>query len=402
MKMLILCFRNLLRNVRRTVAILLTVALGTGALFSFQGFIKGALNDYKENTIHSHHGNGQVNTRGYRETVHEKPWDYWIVNWTEVCSFLSSNPAVQHVFPRVSINGMLIHGDASITGQGQGIDAAEEAKFFNHLNIEEGQPLTTESDGILLGRGLARALDAHPGDSISLYTKATNGNLSKGKFTVVGIFHTGSAEFDNRVFRLQLDEAQRLLKTDDVESISIGLADHSHWREIVPAMAEAFPDLETASFNELDKLYYQNSVDWLETQFYIVQIIILSIVVLGIFNTISTAILERKQEIGNLRANGDSASDVMKLILGEGAILSLIGSLIGLGLTMLIAEGFLHQKILMPPGPGSTRQFFLSFSFTTMMAVKTIALSTISAVAASFLAGIKVAKMPIAKALRNP
>jgi putative ABC transport system permease protein len=401
MKMLILCFRNLSRNVRRTIAILLTIALGTGALFSFQGFIKGALDKYKENTIHSHHGNGQVNTKGYRETVHEKPWDYWITNWTEVCSFLSNNPAVQHVFPRVSIQGMLIHGDASITGQGQGIHAEEEAKFFDHLNIEEGQLLTVESDGILLGRGLARALDAHPGDKITLYTKATSGSLSKGTLTVVGIFHTGSAEFDNRVFRLQLEEAQKLLKTDDVESISIGLADHSYWSEIAPTVVKAFPDLETASFSELNKLYYQNSVDWLEMQFYIVQIIILSIVILGIFNTISTAILERKQEIGNLRANGDSVSDVMKLILCEGAILSLIGSLIGIGVTTLLSEGFLHQKILMPPGPGSTRQFFLSFSFTTMMAAKTIALSTISAIAASFLAGIKVARMPIAKALRN-
>ncbi len=400
MKMLILCFRNLLRNVRRTVAILLTVALGTGALFSFQGFIKGALNNYKESTIHSHYGNGQVNTRGYRETVHEKPWEYWITNGAEVCSFLSNNPAVQHVFPRVSIHGMLIHGDASITGQGQGIDAVEEAKFFDHLNIEEGELLTNEPHGILLGRGLARALDAHPGDKITLYTKATSGSIAKGKFIVTGIFHTGSAEFDNRVFRLQLDEAQRLLKTDDIESISIGLADHSSWPEITSSMAKTFPDLETSSFSELDKIYYQNSVDWLETQFYIVQIIILSIVLLGIFNTVSTAILERKQEIGNLRANGDSVSDIMKLILCEGAILGLIGSLIGVGLTELISEGFLHQKILMPAGPGSTRQFFLSFGFTTMMAAKTIALSALSAIAASFLAGIRVAKMPIAKALR--
>ena len=63
-----------------------------------------------------------------------------------------------------------------------------------------------------------------------------------------------------------------------------------------------FPKLE-ASFSELDKVYYQNSVDWLDTQFYVVQLIILSIVLLGIL--ISTSILERKQEIGNLRATWD-------------------------------------------------------------------------------------------------
>jgi putative ABC transport system permease protein len=166
-------------------------------------------------------------------------------------------------------------------------------------------------------------------------------------------------------------------------------------------LSEKFPELEASSFAELDKVYYQNSVDWLQTQFYVVQLIILSIVLLGIFNTISTSILERKQEIGNLRANGESAWDVMKLILCEGALLGLVGSLIGIGLTLLIAKGVLHKQVLMPPGPGSTRQFFLTFYFTTNMAIESIALSTLSALAASFLAGLKVARLPIAKALRS-
>ena len=401
MKMFALCFRNLFRNVRRTIAVFLTVALGAGALFSFQGFIKGVLVDYRESTIHAHYGNGQINTKGYRDTVYEKPWKHWVANWGEVASVALRNPAVEHVFPRVTVNGMLIHGNKSITGQGQGIDAKEEAKFFTALNIEEGQTLSDQQNGILLGKGLAQALDAHPGDKITLYTKAVNGSISKGKFTVTGIFHTGIADFDNRVFRIQIDKAQDLLETDQVESISLGLSDQSHWKEVSTAVAQAFPGLEAASFSELDKVYYQNSVDWLETQFYVVQAIILSIVLLGIFNTISTSILERKQEIGNLRANGESTFDVMKLILCEGAILGLIGSLIGIGLTHVVAKALLHKKILMPPGPGATKQFFISFYFSFGMAAKTVALSVISALAASFLAGIKVARMPIAKALRS-
>ncbi len=401
MKMLLLSFRNLFRNIRRTIAILMTVGLGTGALFSFQGFINGALTNYKESTIHSHYGDGQVNTKGYRETVYDKPWQHWVSNWTEVAAFLTSNPAVKNVFPRVSVAGMLIHGDASVTGMGQGVDAAKEADFFDQLNVEEGKLLTTEPDGILLGKGLANALNVHPGDKVTLYTKATDGGIAKGKFTVTGIFHTGRSEVDNRVFRLQLDKAQKLLRTDDVESIAIGLDDHEHWDEVSSQFAAAFPDLEVPAFNELDKIYYQNSVDWLKTQFYIVQIIILSIVLLGIFNTVSTSILERKQEIGNLRANGDSVGDVMKLVLSEGAILGLIGSLVGVGLTYLIAQSFLHEKILMPPGPGSTRAFYLSFNFSAVMAAKTVGLSALSAIAASFLAGMKIARMPIAKLLRN-
>ncbi len=399
--MLSLCFRNLLRNIRRTIAILMTVALGAGALFAFQGFIQGVLTEYSNSTIHAHSGNGRLNTKGYRSTIYQKPWDHWIKNWKEIRTSLYQDPAVEYVFPRVTIGGMLVHGKLSITGQGQGIDAREEAEFFDALNIEQGVALSDQPKGILLGKGMAKALSVKPGDKVTLYTKSTTGSIAKDKLTVTGIFHSGNSDFDNRVFRIQLDEAQELLNTDRVESISLGLSDHSHWNEVASKLSQTFPDLEIASFAELDKVYYQNSVDWLETQFYVVQLIILSIVLLGIFNTISTSILERKQEIGNLRANGESTWDVMKLILLEGALLGLLGSLLGVAITAAVSKGLLHKQVLMPPGPGSTRQFFLSFYFSTDMVVRTVVLSVLSAIVASSLAGLKVARMPIAKALRS-
>ena len=399
--MFVLAFRNLFRNMRRTLAVLLTVALGSGALFCFQGFIHGVLNQYQENTIHAHYGNGQFNTKGYRSTVYSEPWKHWIANWQQLEFFLLDQEGVEYIFPRISIPAMLMHGNVSITGHGQGIAAEKEADFFNTLNIEEGKALTDQANGIILGKGLAAALNVTPGDDVTLYTKAVNGSIKKGKFTVTGIFHTGHVDFDNRVFRIQLPKAQHLLQTDRVESVSVGLKNQGYWEKVAQAVEEKFPDLEAASFAELDKVYYQNSVDWLKAQFHVVQVIILSIVLLGIFNTISASILERKQEIGNLRANGESQSDVMKLIVCEGLFLGILGSLIGLGLIYVIGKSVFDKGILMPPGPGSTRQFLISIEFTLSMAIYTFTLSIISAIIASLLAGVKVARMPIAKALRS-
>lgn len=396
-----LAFRNLFRNIRRTIAILLTVALGSGALFAFQGFISGVLKNYQKSTIHSYYGDGQIYTKGYRETVYEEPWKHWIANWGAIEFFLLGQDGLEGVFPRVSIPAMLSHHKRSITGQGQGILAGREEGFFDGLNVEEGEPLTTQENGILLGKGLANALNAHPGDLITLYTKATDGSIEKASLKVVGIFYTGKVAYDNHVFRMQLSKAQQLLHTNRVESIAIGLYNHQDWPAISNAVKEQFPDLEIASFAELDKVYYQNSVDWLQAQFHVVQAIIIAIVLLGIFNTISTSILERKQEIGNLRANGESRWDILQLILSEGAFLGLFGCLLGVGLIYLLAKGIFDEGILMPPGPGSTRQFYMSFEFTPQMLISTFVLSIFSSMVASFLAGLKVAKMPIAKALRS-
>lgn len=392
---------NLFRNYRRTLAILLTIALGTGVLFAFQGFINGVLIQYRESTIHAHSGHGQINTKGYRDAYYAEPWNHWITNSYEVQNFLKTVPNVQHVFPRVSFPALLKKGTTSVSGSGQGVEAENEASFFNALNIEKGVTLKDQQKGILLGHGLAKSLDVQPGDIITVMVNSIFDTITQDNFTVVGIFQTGSQDFDSRIFRIQLNQALNLLQTRNIESISLGIRDYTDWDGVAAAVQKKFPKLEAASFAELDKIYYQHSVDWLNAQFLVIQVIILSIVLLGIFNTVSAAILERKQEIGNFRANGESVWDVMKLIIMEGAFLGILGSLIGIALTYVVLNHLLNNRIQMPPGPGLTLSFYVSFAFTWKMVWTTIVLTTLAAIIASILAGIKVARMPIANALRE-
>jgi putative ABC transport system permease protein len=399
--MLHLAFRNLFRNLRRTVAVLLTVGIGAGALFSFDGFINGVLGEYRNNTIHAHSAYGQINTVGYLNTVFENPTSHWIENGDELTAFLLAQPEVKNVFPRASFSALLKNGNTTVSGLGQGIDAEKEASFFTALNVEQGQMLTNQSNGIMLGSGLAKALGVAPGDTITVMATSTKSIINKKDFVVVGIFHTGLVDFDNRTFRIQLDQAQALLKTHRIESVAIDMKDFSKWDELAAQVKTHFPDLEMTSFAVLDKVYYQNSVDWLNAQFRVVQVIILAIVLLGIFNTISTSILERKQEIGNLRANGESVYQVMQLFLTEGVLLAVIGSLFGMALCAIILTLFVNNGIAMPPGPGMTRQFLVTFSYHWSVVVKTMLLCILAALIASFFAGIRVAKMSIASALKS-
>lgn len=396
-----LAFRNLFRNIRRTIAVLLTVALGAGALFSFKGFINGILEDYRESTVHSHYGHGQINTTGYRETVYEKPWEHWIDNYDELEEFLSQKEEVEYIFPRVGVSALLKSNNLSVSGQGEGIAAKGESEFFHSLNIEQGSPLYDQKNGIVLGKGLANALQVEPGDEVLLYVNSAKGSFNKKKFTVTGIFCTGSVDFDNRIFRIQLDDAKDLMKTESVEKICIGLKNYQDWEPLAIDIERTFQELEATPFNVLDKVYYQHSIDWLNTQFSVVQVIIIGIVLLGIFNTISSSILERKQEIGNLRANGESIKDVMKLILAEGGLMGVIGTSFGILFSYSVLMLFLDHGIKMPPGPGLTNEVFISFKFTWKMVFEIFILNFSVVVFASFLAGIKTAKMTIAKALRS-
>ena len=91
---------------------------------------------------------------------------------------------------------------------------------------------------------------------------------------------------------------------------------------------------------------------------------------------------------------------VMALFLSEGTFLGIFGAIFGLSFSYLFLTNFLDHGILMPPGPGLTRQFYISFKFEWSMVPPALILSVISAGAACLFAGLKVARMPIAKALR--
>jgi putative ABC transport system permease protein len=398
--MLYLAFRNLFRNPRRSLAILMTIALGAGALFAFKGFITGVLSDYRESTIHSQYGHGQINAKGYRETVYSEPWKHWI-DPQEIIPQLQQMPSVAYIFPRINFSALLSNDTVSIGGLGQGIDAPSENAFFHSLRLQNGIGLTDQPEGILLGCGLAQALGVYPGDKITLRVQATDGSFSQAVLTVTDTFKTGKHEIDTKLFRIPLKKAQELLKTPLVESIALGLSDETlKWESIAQNVTSIFPDLEATPFEVLDAIYYQHSVDWLHAQFHVVNCIIITIVLLGIFNTISAAILERKQEIGYFRANGESMWNIMQLILFEGALLAIIGSLFGIAAAYIFLTQCLENQLLMPPGPGLTTQFYITFLFDRNMFLNTALLTTVAAVIASSLAGWKIARMPIATALR--
>lgn len=395
-----LALRNLLRNPRRTVALVLTVAVGTGSLFLFHGFNNGIMNQYRDNTVHARFGHGQIQTRGYGDRVYERPWEHWIEHPERLRHELLAIPGVRQVFPRMEFPALLSSGRITVSGKGQGVDGPEEVRFFNTLNFVAGKNLSDEPDGIVLGMGLARGLGVRVGDAVTVMARSTRSDMNQTQLKVTGIFHTGLKEFDETVFRIPLSVAMSLLGTDRVESVALGLASVDDFGTVANYVRVRHPELEAIPFAVLDQVYYQHSVDWLNAQFGVIQIIIVAIIVLGIFNTVSTGILERKQEIGTLRANGESRYEVLRLLGVEGFALGVLGAALGIILVLALNATALAGGILMPPAPGITRQFLVMVELTPLMAARTAALGICTALLGTLGAGLRVTRMGIAEALR--
>lgn len=366
----------------------------------YHGFNAGIMNQYRENTIRARFGHGQVNTKGYRDQIWDKPWERWIDPDTAFIEELKDRPEIEYVFPRISFYALLNNGEKTLSGAGEGVDGRVESKFFTTLNIITGKLLSDEEEGIILGKGLAEALKLKVGDRVTVLANTHNGSLNAVDVYVTGIFFAGMKSFDDTFFRIQLKKAQELLDTQKVETIALGLKGLEGW-PAVEEWVEKNPGFEATAYNILDKVYYQNSVDFLQAQFSFIFIVILVIVILGIFNTVSTIILERKGEIGNLRANGDSNTEVMGLLLTESLILGLIGATLGVVLSYLCNVTLLANGIEMPPGPGITRQFTTFVELQPNFIPVCYLIGILSSVFGTYMASRRVLKMPITELLRG-
>ena len=220
MNTLKLAWRNLFRNVRRTLASLFTVALGSGGLLIYQGFNSGIMNQYRENTIHGYYGFGEIYPKDYYNIVQEKPWKFWLENEENIEKELKKIPEIVELFPRIALYAFLVKGDINLGGKGEGIIAERENKLVIQMNFIEGNEIKNEDD-IILGKGLAESLGAKVGDSVTVLTQTISGQLKGADYLVAGIFHMGKKSVDDTFFRIPLKSAQKLLNTDRVEKISL-------------------------------------------------------------------------------------------------------------------------------------------------------------------------------------
>ncbi|HYX35945.1 MAG TPA: ABC transporter permease [Oligoflexus sp.] len=391
--------RNIRRNQRRSLVALGTIAVGVFGLLFLQGFFSGLIALHKENSIHSRFGHGQIMTKGYWGQAFEKPWEHWLKDPEAIMQYLRQQPHVQAVFPRVQFFALLSNGRMNVAGRGQGVVGAEEKNFFNKMNFIEGGAIGGQRDGMVLGVGLARALGVKVGDNLTVMGQTIDGTINAIDARVTGIFQVGMKEADDTLFQVQLSEAQILLNTQSVESITIGLDDEAHWESLSQGLGSTFPDYEALSIYVLDQVWAENGQLFLTALLNIFRLVFLGMIMLAIYNSASNTVLERKRELGMLRANGESPQDLIQLLVLEGLYLALAGATLGIIMT-LVVHILSGHGIPMPPTPGTNRLLPVRLHLESSSIAMALLLGVLTSTAATFLSTLQVLRLSIVQAIR--
>ena len=199
-------------------------------------------------------------------------------------------------------------------------------------------------NGIIIGKGLAEKFSLGLGSTVSV--TAASG-LSRA-MKVVGIFRTGNASYDeNQTFTL-LKRAQVMLDRPNRVNRFIIQLDDPYTARDVATQIEARIGYKAVSWIEatediLSLIVVRNII------MYSVVSAILIVAAFGIYNTLSTIVMEKTRDIAILKSMGFHARDIRLIFLIEGSIVGVIGSLFGVALG-LVFMNILAVIELKPPG----------------------------------------------------
>lgn len=402
-----LALRNVFRNRARTAVALLAIGAGCAALIVNGGVIYDIFEELREDAIRGRHGHLQIYRKGYSEHHLDEPGRYLVPREEalRVQRLVAEVRHVERVTRRREFSGMIAAGDRYVAFVGIGVEPEQDAEFSRHATLREGEPLAADDPyGMLCGLGLARRFAGRPGDIVTLMTHTESGALNAVDARLRGIFEGGMKAYDDWTLKLPLGAAEALLLDDRTEALVV-LLDST---ESVPVVqedlqrrfAELSLDLEIRNWQDL-ALFHNQTVSLFQRELDVIELIVATIVILGIANTVGMSILERRAELATLRALGLGRRAVGGLLLLESGIAGLLGGLLGVGLGALVCSLVTAIGIPFPSPPGSTRPFQGGADFVTEVALSAFALSVASALLAALWPVWRATRRSIAETLRG-
>ncbi len=264
--------------------------------------------------------------------------DNQLGDWQAVAKEAAGHPQVAAAAPFVNGQGMLTFG-AQVRGVlVRGIAPQLEEKVADigsHMVAGELEALAPGRFNIALGSELARALGAAVGDKLTLIVPqglvTPAGILPRLKqFTVAGIFEVGMFEYDSGLALIELDDAQKLYGTGDrVSGVRLKLHDLFQSREVVrDLIARLRADVYVSDWTRSHANYFRA----VQIEKRMMSIILSLIVAVAAFNIVSTlvmAVTDKQSDIAILRTLGASPGGIMQIFMVQGALIGVIGTLIG-------------------------------------------------------------------------
>lgn len=388
--LIVIAFKHLIARKRQSFVSMLGIILGVAFFLAISSIMRGSENDFIKRLIDN--------------TPHITISDEYRVPRSQPLSQLYSGGAIEirNVKPLPESRGIRGHvrilnqlrkiegviaspvltGEALVSFAGRDLGITlygmlpEEIKKVTTISdyMLEGkiEDLISNPDGIIIGKELATKLSIDKGDNINV--SSSIGQIRT--FKILGIFRTGRASFDERQTFVNIKRVQALFdKSNRINNIIVKLKAPYQARNVASQIENQYGfksiSWQEASEDLMSTLAIRNMI------MYTVVSAVLIVAAFGIYNIISTVVLEKQREIAILKSIGFHSRDIEYIFLIQGVIIGSLGNLIGLPIGMLLIKA-LSTLTFKPPGVTTSInmpvdwgmvQFVIAISFALLASI---------------------------------
>jgi putative ABC transport system permease protein len=251
-----------------------------------------------------------------------------------------------------------------------------------------------ETDGVVVSEVLANRLNLERGGTVTITTPA-------GPHTVPieGVFYDYATDGGKMVMERTL--YRRLWNDDRITVFALYLSPgadesrvkrliaetlHRHESSLEPPLMISNGELRREILTIFDRTFVLT---------YVLEAIAVFVAVLGIVNTLVTAVLERRRELATLRAIGASRAQVARLVQWEAIYLGLIGALLG------VAGGLALAWVLIAVINKQSFGWTIRMTVPVEVLVQAVVLAIGAAWMAGYLPARWAARQPVGESLRE-
>jgi ABC-type lipoprotein release transport system permease subunit len=337
-----IAWRNVWRQRRRTLLIAAAMGVIMSMLVLFDGVIVGFEQSIYGNAIQLLGGNIQVHAPGYSQKTGQKPL-LPLANPDGIVQAAEANPNTVAAAKRIVTTGLVTNREGAFSVSIIGVETDKEARIsLVAENISAGRYLNPDDgDLIVIGQGLATAMDITVGDRIIMAGGSLHEQTRQRTMTVVGIFDVGVPSVEKNMIYISLAEAQSLFGlSGQVTEVVISLAQIGQEPGVVAQINREQPGYEVETWvNSMPEL--KQTMDMKTSVMGVFGVIMLCVAAIGILNLLMMAVFERTREIGIIGALGLKPREITLLFLLEGILIGVMGAVLGtiLGLALTGALG---------------------------------------------------------------
>ncbi len=303
------------------------IALGIAALITVLSVMNGFQKEVRAKIL------------GVTSHIQVMGFDGGLANWRDVVEATKRQPEIAGAAPFVMGQGMLTNGQTPRGVGVRGIDPAMEnevADLGSNMKVGDLAALKTGEYGIVLGSELSRALQTQVGAKLQLVVASGGGPTLTGtmgrqrSFTVVGIFSSGHYEYDLNLALVHIKDAQTLFRLDDaVSGVRLKVNDTDRAPLIARELGRTLKiDGYVTDWTQQNATYFR-AVQIEKRMMFIILTLIIAVAAFNLVSTLVMVVTDKHPDIAILRTLGATPGTIMRIFIVQGAMVGLIGTLIG-------------------------------------------------------------------------